>query len=271
MKGSNIYEVDTIRGCDNECLECYALKGAAKSQITHNKVVQATLKGKLPLDGISRFGVVGDAAADWAWSVDQVRQALERTPGATAQKNVMAVTKLQSIEGFDPKVFPNLEISLDPIFPASMKKTMENALLLKTQHPEMNIAFRIRTLQSNSDDLMKSQKLAEDFVKTLDAQMLETRMRFVRNSTLEALELDMGKYHRVGNQFKLKNPVLDPSYKGYELCDSALVGCEGCNACSRLVQKTFGQGPGKPLSPKQVGAAIALLEASNLGMGNEER
>ena len=72
---------DTIRGCDQFCHDCYALKGAQQGAISHQTPIRANLSGTLKSNHILRIGTVGEPAKDWAHTHNEVNGNIGTQPG----------------------------------------------------------------------------------------------------------------------------------------------------------------------------------------------
>jgi hypothetical protein len=253
--GSDIFTVDTIRGCDNFCLDCYAVFGAAQTRIEHASVVKATLKGKFNPDRTYRFGTVGDPAYDWAHSVDQVKKVIARSPEEfDPRKGVYGITKLQSIDGLDTSIFHNLEVSLDPLFPDHMMTAMQNVVRLKRMDPDVNIYLRIRSFESLNKDLSASLDTAVKFAKDTGLPVLETRMRWKsgggkkEKGSFDLIEGDPSMYKRSGPQMKLKTSALDKRFDPgqFSQCNTLDIledACLKCGRCKNFIENQIGSGP----------------------------
>lgn len=236
---SGIRIADTIAGCDHYCFSCYALKGTGIPGISHQHPILAKLTGRLYTGEVLRIGEKGDPSRNWAHTNEQVRNMLARARKAkqdVSADNVLFTTKLLNLDGFDPKINRHLQVSLDPLFPDHMIRTMENILRVKSAHPSVVIVARIRSFHSTNADLNGALQVAVDFANKYKIPVLETRMRFTRKSSFTLLELDKSKYKHVGNQKKMKSPALKEESKDYHLCDVKDKSCPSCKNCVKLVQ-----------------------------------
>jgi hypothetical protein len=240
VEGSGIIAADTVAGCDHYCYECYALKGTAQAQISHQHPVKVQLNGILKTGETFRLGEKGDASKDWAHTHQQISALLERSQ-KNGQKvtadDIFFITKLLNVDGFNPQTARNLQVTLDPLYPDHMWRSMQNIIRIKAAHPEVNISARIRSLHSKNQDLNDSTRAAVSFANEFGLPILETRMRFIRKASFDLLQLDADKYKYVNNQFKPKTPALKEESKDYNLCDSAEQGCPGCKSCIKLLKK----------------------------------
>jgi hypothetical protein len=240
--GSGILTEDTVLGCTRGCLECYGLGMTNRTRISYQSPARAVLTGVVKDGQILRIGVRGDPSQDWAHSAEQVRAKIERSRAAgydvDFEHNVMVITNAHSLDGYDPEVFPNLEITLDPQQFAHMQTAMVNTLRIKAAHPGVNIAVRIRTVASHDPQIMRRQEYARDFARRFGIKYLETRMRFFGKSAFVTLSLDKTQYHHPeGNHlFKVNTPQLyDRSDPLAELCDRTDDNCPGCKTCRRIM------------------------------------
>ena len=243
--GSNIITADTIRGCDQNCFECYVLKGGAQAQITHQNPIENKLIGTLKKGEILRLGTSGEPGKNWAHTNKEAKALFERSKenGVTPKNSLFFISKLLHLKGFDPKVERNIEASLDPFYPAHMVKTMQNVIKVKKEHPNTTIALRIRSFESKNPQLQATLDAAIDFANKMGLDVLETRMRFVKNTSLEILQLDKDKYVKKarpgtekGNQWKLKKPALKGVKTKHKVCDEGETGkCEDCKNCEKLM------------------------------------
>jgi hypothetical protein len=233
---SKIYGVDTIRGCDNYCLSCYANKLISLNKINFSEPVKAKVLRNLKEDKYLRVGMAGDPAFDWKWTVDQIKDVMKRSPKATPEK-IVYVTKLQKIEGFDPSVIKNMQVSVDPLNREHMETTMKNVEKLKKKDPNLNIILRIRSYDSNRKDLQKSLQDAVDFANKNKLPVLETKMRG-DGAFLELLDLDKSSYHKTATQFKANHNFLSGKIdkSRYLECDPFLKGCKTCNNCAKTIK-----------------------------------
>ena len=209
MEGTNIFEADTIRGCGNNCYGCYACKLAAIGKIDFEIEKITNIKGKIKPHQTLRIGVSGDPAADWAHTAREIQKVLKNSPGTTSENNVMFITKLQNIDGFDPKVIRNLQISLDPLNPAQMEITMKNLRILKKKYPE-----RFKNIATN-----------------------ETPMRLNKNQ--HKIIEGNDKYVTKNNQLQLPDDKLQAKKAlNWRKCGEKLGGsCIDCKGCATLGKK----------------------------------
>lgn len=233
---------DFIRGCGNNCISCYANKMAIKSGVDQRTIVHSKNTGVLSPGEIGRIGNNGDPMWDWKWSQDGVNETIARSKAKNPNASVddfYWISKLLTLDGFDPKVVRRLEVSLDPIYPAHMATTMENILKIRQMDPSVRILPRLRTTASTDPALKASQDYAIHWLKSNGLPVLETRMRFNNSQVMKALALDPGQYHKYGNQWK--GPQMVPREFGTDserlLCDKMDKG--KCQVCLNCVKGLF--------------------------------
>lgn len=264
MGDSEIRITDAVAGCDHYCYECYALKGAPQATKSHQHPILTKVNGYLRTGEVLRVGEKGDPCRCWSHTVAQVRAVIERSrqrgQDITAE-NVYYTTKLINLNGFDPEVVRHIQVTLDPLYPDHMVRTMQNILRLKSAHPDVVIVARVRSFHSTNPDLKASLQTAVDFANKYKIPILETRLRFIRKASFDLLQLDEAKYKRVGNQFKMKSPALKEESENYYLCDMKDMSCPSCKNCINLVKKR------KELVPVQ---AKAIQDAGIDGLSIED-
>jgi hypothetical protein len=240
-KDSGILSDDTVKGCDRFCIECYGTSAATRHNTRYDIPVRRKLHGLLHSDQVLRLGTFGDPGLDWAHTNRQVKSVMERSRAAghdvDPKTHVFGVTPLLDLKNYDPKLMPNLEVTLDPIQNEKMTQSMINILRLKAQHPEVNIAVRIRSLATKSPELRASQDQAVEFANRFDLQVIETKMRWRRKVTFNTLDLDSSAYSSdpVAKQFKLNDSQLRGKARKLEVCDEHGMGCPGCLSCRRAM------------------------------------
>ena len=205
--------LDTSRGCLNNCNECYACGLAKKSNLDFTKPTKVELIGNFQDDPtkIRRIGTSGEPSWDpikedynWAWTNEQVKNTGLATP--EGQKKTFIITKLNTVEGFDPSIIRNLEVSVDPMNPQHFFQTMKNLDKLRELDPTLNVMMRIRSVSTASDEINALQQIAVDYANKTRTPVLETRMRFKSGEGLENI-LPNRDYVGIGNQQK------DTSYR----------------------------------------------------------
>lgn len=252
---SQILAADTIRGCDNDCYDCYANKLSKISTISFTHKVPMTLDNvKIKEGQVIRLGTSGDPASNWTHSRNEMIKLFERAWKGSArvkpqdvsfEKNSFVITKLQSIQGYDPKVFPNLEVSLDPFYPEDMFLAMKNLTVLMAMCPDVNVVARIRSFNSNRPSLNQSLDSALQFCKDHNLRVLETRMRFESKTAYSLLGLVEDDYKNkmsasgekelaqvVGKVRFLPNFYTEEEKSRLLFCgENGELGCGACQNC----------------------------------------
>jgi|TARA_Y100000310_G_C20650848_1_gene799331 hypothetical protein len=243
-KDSFIREVDTVKGCGNNCAECYAAGLCSQQQVTFQDPVPATIdKGEvLNPKNLLRIGVNGDPLIHGAHTAKELRELLARSPEATAEKNIFLTSKLQSLKGYDPEVMKNIEVSLDPLNPTQLQITIDNLRTLRKKFPEVKIQARIRSLISRNPIVKAQMKKAIDITNELKIPTLETRLRWKRGSSASIFELDTKFYKKTGSgTLKLKKAAAKGAYQSSVCDDADSASCADCLNCF----KGFGITPPK--------------------------
>jgi len=304
-KEFRIIGADTIQGCDQMCLECYAAKMAAISGITHQHPILAKLGGTLRSNEILRVGTNGEPGKDWNHTNEQIRDMIKRSQKAgndvSVEKNIFFITKLLNIDGFDPEIEKNLEVSMDPIYPEHMRQTMTNILRIKSKYPDTNIVLRIRSVNSNDPAIMAIQDDAIKFANTLGLPVLETKMRFVRETSAKILDLNMdpnkppyysrhitkvpkldkegnpiiknGKYvYQKENQLKLTHPggyqyenMTKSKAEVVRVCNEKNEGTGACAACHACYDLMIGPDREKNIARSKEKMSKLNIDISKLG------
>ena len=227
---------DTIRGCKNNCIACYANKLCAIAGVDHNKPVKCALTGKITKGKMLRIGVVGDPATDWKHTQKEIQKVLKRSN--CGADRVIYVTKLQKTAGLDPNLVKNMQISIDPLNPAHMEKTFQNIAKIKMQPggDKINMILRIRSYKSNNKDLARMLETAVNCSNALKLPVLETRMRMPKK-ICNALSFDLKTYKKHGSSLKPQSGFLKNMAKhGYFLCDQNNKGCKACGNCLKTAK-----------------------------------
>lgn len=314
QEDSLIFGTDTVRGCMNNCISCYACarvggiqqmkfdlpvacsidnqliysKNDIQKGLEEWKAKQAKLekdpnakKEKVDearetvmhyekmIDKMNtikvdhtflRIGVVGDPATNWKHTCDTVSKKLNGQPA----DSIVYVTKLQRIDGFDPKVIRNMQVSVDPLNVDSMKTTMDNIKKLKQRDNSLNIVLRIRSFDSKNQELRNNLMTAVKFANDNDLPVLETKMRYPK-VIANMMEMNLDSYHRPldknlkgkGTNMKANHNFL--SDKGWDSttnsvfknpdnpfrvnkhleCDPKLTGCENCGNCVNVARQNY--------------------------------
>lgn len=226
-KGSPIVNLDSVRGCGNNCDSCYAKRNSCKS-IKHfdNPVPVRVLIGKSKDDHYYRFGNFGDPAYDW--------QHTENLISRYHIKKFFVVTKLQTLNGFTGFV-KNIQVSVDPLIPDHFKITMNNIKILLELQLRPNIVMRIRSVSSMDQQINKLQYEAVSFANTNSIPVLETRIRFTEKKAIN-------KHNLVASDYSYRKGYLRSNYgtrflrnvTWHFVCDEEEVKCKGCLNCIKL-------------------------------------
>lgn len=230
-KGSYIVNLDSVRGCKNNCESCFAKRNSSRSIKYYDKpVLVRTLYGKADPNKYYRFGNFGDPATDWRHTEELINK--------YKIKNNFVVTKLQTIENFTGFI-KNLQVSVDPLKKEHFFITLRNVKILLNSPIETNIVLRVRSVATFDKKINKLQRIAVEFSNKYNLPILETRVRFVtKEESIRKYKLDSSKYfYRAG--------YLRPNYgtrflknvKKHYICDEKELKCKGCNNCIRLLKK----------------------------------
>jgi hypothetical protein len=224
-KGSNIMNIDTIRGCPFDCESCYAKKNSAIS-ITNFEIpvnVQEFI-GATHNDGrIYRIGNSGDPCIDWSHSEEIIKK--------YGIKNNFVVTKLLTTRGFTG-FFKNLQVSVDTINEEHFNKTLECVDDILANYPDVKIVLRIRSISTRDIHLNVLQNTAVMFANMRELPVLETRVRFFRKDAFEKYRLNADDYYRDHSVFKPKpGKIFLKSVKKYYDCDLYGNKCVECGNC----------------------------------------
>jgi hypothetical protein len=222
--GSNIMNIDTIRGCPFSCTGCYAKKNSART-IKHFEVPVLVdgFSGRVHNDKLYRIGNYGDPCIDWTHSELLVKK--------YNILNNFIVTKLIKLDGFTG-FFDRLQVSVDTINKAHFKITMQNIWKLKRDFPHVKIVMRIRSLISHDQELMTRQREAVVFANQYDIPVLDTRVRFSKKD-------DLQKYNLVEEAYEWRQSYLRPKHgkiflekvSKYYDCDLFGNHCKNCKNC----------------------------------------
>ena len=224
--GSEIYNIDTFRGCPNNCESCYAKRNSAISIKNFHKPVKVEIfVGKMQENGWYRVGNSGDSAVNWAYSEKLIKE--------WDFKKFFCVTKLQSIKGYTG-FFDKLQVSLDPLNKSHFNKTIKNIKYILKNYPKTKIMLRVRTVSTLNPNINKLMDTAVKFANTHDLPIMETRMRFNRKEAIKKYRLiEKNYYMSEGNQIK---PIWGKRFlkgaKRYYDCDLFGKKCENCSHCT---------------------------------------
>jgi len=224
-KGSEIYNIDTFRGCPNKCESCYAKRNCAISIKNFNKPVKVEkFTGAMQDDVWYRIGNSGDPAMNWKYSEELITK--------WKFKRFFCVTKLQSIKGFTG-YFDKLQVSIDPLNEKHFNKTLDNVRTLLKEYPKVKIVLRVRSVSSFDLKILKLQMIAKDFANSYDLPILETRMRFNNKSAFEKYNLVREDYEWRGSYYRpLHGLRFIAGAKRYYDCDLYGAKCENCGNCT---------------------------------------
>jgi hypothetical protein len=261
-KKISIIGADTIQGCDQMCYECYANKMAYN--INHQNPVRANLNGTIFPDEVIRIGTNGEPAKDWKHTADEVKALMLRSndklaAGGTSvspEENVYFISKMLSIDGWDPTYIKNVEVSMDPLYPDHMRQTMVNVARIKTQYPDTNFVLRIRSVNSEDPAMMYVQDEAIKFANTMGLPVLETKLRFAKETSIPLLKLNTdenkppfyekhlveteevddngNKITKKENQFKVSTSILrtlPEKPDNLSVCNEKNIGAGACSKC----------------------------------------
>lgn len=224
LDSSNIYNIDTIRGCPNKCESCYAKKQSART-VEHFEIPVKVQEftGKVHPERIYRIGCSGDPAWDWEYSENLIKE--------YGIPLFFVVTKLQKIKGYSG-FFNKMQVSLDPFNKIHLQRSMENILILLEKYPDIKIVNRIRSVKTLDLNLAELQQKAVDFSNRYNLPVLETRMRFNDKKVIEKYNLDTSFYSWKGSLLlpKLGERILVGVNTLFD-CDLMKEGCAGCKNC----------------------------------------
>jgi hypothetical protein len=151
-----------------------------------------------------------DQTYDWSYTNEQIQKVGLDSPGhykgnkyvPGGRDMTFVITKLQSLDNFDPEVIKNLQVSIDPMMPTHFFKALKNIKTLKeTYGDDVNVMLRIRSVSTYSDEINSLQKIAVDFANKHELPVLETRVRFKKSDTASLAQLQPEYYH-AGGQHK---------------------------------------------------------------------
>ena len=223
-EGTNIQNIDTIRGCPLNCESCYAKKLSAISVKTFSKPINIKeFTGKVHDDRVYRIGNYGDPCIDWSHSESIVTE--------YRIFNNFIVTKLTTLEGFTG-LFKRLQVSVDTLNLAHYKKTLENVWKLKRDFPDVKIVLRIRSLSSHRPDLMLLQQEAVIFANQFGLPILDTRLRFQKKDAIQRYDLVEEDYEWRGSFLRpVHGKVFIRGSQKYYDCDLYGNHCKDCKNC----------------------------------------
>ena len=219
---TTILNLDTIRGCTNNCASCYAKKVSLKKHFNIPVPVKR-YTGRPDLTKTYRFGCCGDPSTDWNHT-----ETLIKLYGFI---NYFMITKLQSLEGYTG-LCNKLQVSVDPLNEEHFNITLQNVETLISKYPNIQIVLRIRSCASYSYGINFLMKKAMDFAKKYNLPVLETRTRFVTKS-------DLIKYCIQDKYYTFRKGYFRPNkgtsfLKTSYVCDLKEKSCKGCKNCLKL-------------------------------------
>lgn len=227
---------DTIRGCSNNCLSCYANRLSKISGVCFNKPVNQSITGKIPKNKYLRIGIVGDPATDWKHTIQEVKKIVKRSKLDNTDR-IIFVTKLQNIDEIDTSIVKNIQVSVDPFDPKQMEVTLRNVQQLIGR---ANIVLRIKTFISHDLQLTSRLKSAIGFANTYGLPVLETRFR-CQKDVANLLDLNMLCYKFKKGYYRYEKSIIKDSLKEgkHFLCDKNNNGCKTCGNCVNSIPKTI--------------------------------
>ena len=224
-KGSCIYNIDTYRGCPNNCESCYAKRNSALCISNFQIPVKVEkFEGKLQEDVWYRIGNSGDPATNWKYSEQLIKK--------WSFKQFFCVTKLQSIKGFTG-FFNNLQVSVDPLNEKHFFKTLKNIEVILKNFPNVKIMLRVRSSSTYDLKILKLQQESILFSNINNLPILETRMRFNNKTAFEKYNLVKEDYSWRGSYYRPHHGLrfLVGAKKYYD-CDLYGLKCANCSNCT---------------------------------------
>jgi len=223
--GSEIYNIDTFRGCPNNCESCYAKRNSAI--VIKNFEIPVKVKefvGKLQKDVWYRIGNSGDPAMNWKYSEELIKK--WKFP------KFFCVTKLQSIKGFSG-FFDKLQVSVDLLNSKHFFKTLDNVKKLLKNYPTIKIMLRVRSLSTYDPKIILLQDIVVKFANTYNLPILETRMRFNNKTAFEKYKLCEDDYEWRGSYYRPHHGLkFIVGAKKYYDCDLFGMKCANCGNCT---------------------------------------
>lgn len=223
--GSEICNIDTIRGCPYSCWFCYSRKISALS-IEHFEVPIRVQKfrGKPHDDRIYRIGNAGDPCYDWKHSEELIRR--------YNISNFFCVTKLLNIKNFTG-YFDKLQVTLDPTNKIHLHITLHMVDKILKEFPHVKIVLRILTLSTLDIQCWKLMDTAVKFANMRGLPVLETRLRFFRREYLERFSVIEKDYYFKNGGFYPKPGLsfIKSKVDKYYDCDLFGEKCKNCPNC----------------------------------------
>ena len=222
--GTQIMNIDTIRGCHLNCESCYAKRNSARTIEKFEIPVRVEeYTGKVHEDRLYRIGNYGDPCVNWKHSESLARK--------YNIENNFVVTKLTHLKGFTG-YFKRLQVSVDTLQQGHFKLTLHNIKEVYSKFPDVKIVLRIRSLSSLDMVLMMRQQEAVDLANDLGIPVLDTRLRFQRKDAIDQYLLNEEDYEYRGSYLRPKHGkiFLEGVDKYYD-CDLFGNHCASCRNC----------------------------------------
>jgi len=226
--GVPINNIDTIRGCPNNCESCYANKLSSITIRDFTKpILVEKFTGRVHEDLTYRIGNFGDPAINWAHTEKMIKK--------YKIKNFFVVTKLQSIKGFSGYC-KNLQVSVDPMNELHLIRTLQNVETLLNNF-DVNIVLRIRSSDTNNFLINLFQYEAVLFANNHNLPVLETRVRFKDKKAYDKYDLIAESYEWTRSFLRPKNNLrFLHDVEQHYVCDEAGNKCAGCLNCLKLLE-----------------------------------
>jgi hypothetical protein len=222
--GTQIMNIDTVRGCHLNCESCYAKRNSARTIENFEIPVKVEeFTGKVHEDRLYRIGNYGDPCINWNHS-----ESLAREYNIT---NNFVVTKLVYLKGFTG-FFNKLQVSVDTLQKGHFDLTLHNIKEVYWKFPHVKMVMRIRSISSHDNVLMMRQQQAVELANELGIPVLDTRLRFQRKDAVD-------QYLLVEEDYEWRNSFLRPKHgkifledvERYYDCDLFGNHCKDCKNC----------------------------------------
>jgi hypothetical protein len=236
--GTQIMNIDTVRGCHLNCESCYAKRNSARTIEKFEIPVKVEeFTGKVHEDRLYRIGNYGDPCINWKHS--------EHLANSYGIKNNFVVTKLVYLKGFTG-FFTKLQVSVDTLQKGHFDLTLHNIKEVYWKFPHVKMVMRIRSISSHDNILMMRQQEAVALANELGIPVLDTRLRFQRKDAIE-------KYLLVEEDYEFRNSYLRPKHgkiflegvDRYYDCDLFGNHCKDCKNCELTWNDTQFRAEGK--------------------------
>jgi hypothetical protein len=222
--GTNIMNIDTIRGCPLNCESCYAKKNTSRTIGNFEipvKVEEYT--GKVHQDRLYRIGNYGDPSINWRHS-----ESIARKYGL---ENNFVVTKLVYTKGFTG-YFKRLQVSVDTLQKGHLDLTLHNVKKIYWEYPDVKMVLRIRSISSHNQILMMRQQEAVNLANEMGIPVLDTRLRFTRKDAEDKYLLVAEDYEWRGSYLRPKHgKIFLEDVERYYDCDLFGNHCKDCKNC----------------------------------------